>query len=316
MTVKNKEQLIREAIRQFQPVFTEALTQLFQQEFKLADGDFAEEIKSQVASQEFPCIVVSLKAGAESSVVNNITIPTPLALNLSGWMLGMEPPEAVSEEVIEGLQEGTNQILGQLQAAVDGTDRQFQFENVSIKNVAGEDELSELVTGDDGEVMTYSLEVAGETYTLHHFVQGFDPVDADEESAPGDDSQASPEPEPKGTDDEDVDPGSIVDVHQAEFDTISGTNGSNGKSRNIDMLLDVELEVYVELGRKRMKIQDLLKLGKGSLVELDRSAGEPLSIFIGDKKLAEGEVVVVDDRFGIRITQLVGPKERLTGLVS
>jgi len=80
------------------------------------------------------------------------------------------------------------------------------------------------------------------------------------------------------------------------------------------MLLDVDLEVLVELGRKTMLIKDVLKLGKGSVVELDKAAGEPLGIFVNGKKLAEGEVVVVDDHFGIRISQLAGAAERIKSL--
>ena len=80
------------------------------------------------------------------------------------------------------------------------------------------------------------------------------------------------------------------------------------------MLLDVELEVLVELGRKSMKIRDVLKLGKGSLIELNKTAGEPLTIYVNNRKLAEGEVVVIDDNFGIRITKLASPKERIKSL--
>lgn len=315
MAAKNKEQLIQTAFQQFQPVLVEGLAQLFQQEFKVAAGDYIEDPNSQFANQEFPLVLVSIKTGENGAVVNHLAIPMTLALNLYGWMLGKEAPDAVSEEVFEGLQEGTNQIIGQLQAAVDGTEWQFQVENVSVKDIAGDAELAELAAESDAALMTYNLDVTGEAHTIHQIIQGLDSVALDQEPVAENDPGDTANPDPTDAGDEEVDPDSIVDVHRAEFDTISGNNGSNGTPRNIDMLLDVELEIYVELGRKRMKIQDLLKLGKGSLIELDRSAGEPLSIFIGDKRLAEGEVVVVDDRFGIRITQLIGPKERLKSLV-
>jgi len=77
------------------------------------------------------------------------------------------------------------------------------------------------------------------------------------------------------------------------------------------MLMDVELEITVELGRKLSLISDVLKLGKGSILELEKSAGENLDIYVNGKKLAEGEVVVIDEHFGIRITQLISPKERV-----
>jgi len=82
----------------------------------------------------------------------------------------------------------------------------------------------------------------------------------------------------------------------------------------VDMLMDVDLEVSVELDRKTVLVSELLKLGKGSIVELEKSAGEPLDIYVNGRKFAEGEVVVIDDRFGIRITQLLSPKDRVKSL--
>jgi flagellar motor switch protein FliN/FliY len=84
--------------------------------------------------------------------------------------------------------------------------------------------------------------------------------------------------------------------------------------RRLDMLLDLPLDVSVELGRTRMSIQELLGLGPGSVVELDKVAGEPLDILINDRLVARGEAVVVNEKFGIRITDIVSPIERLTRL--
>ena len=85
-----------------------------------------------------------------------------------------------------------------------------------------------------------------------------------------------------------------VDVANPEFSNLSG-DGPSGPTHNMQMLMDVELEVQVELGRKKIKIQDVMSLGKGSVLELDKNAGEPLELYINDTKLAEGEVVVVED---------------------
>jgi flagellar motor switch protein FliN/FliY len=89
---------------------------------------------------------------------------------------------------------------------------------------------------------------------------------------------------------------------------------SDSDPRRLDMLLDLPLDVTVELGRTRMSIQELLTLGPGSVVELDKVAGEPLDILINDRLVARGEAVVVNDKFGIRITDIVSPMERLTRL--
>jgi flagellar motor switch protein FliN/FliY len=90
--------------------------------------------------------------------------------------------------------------------------------------------------------------------------------------------------------------------------------GGEDTSRRLDMLLDVPLEVSVELGRTRMTIHDLLALGPGSVIELDKVAGEPLDILINDRLVARGEAVVVNDKFGVRITDIVSPQERIARL--
>jgi flagellar motor switch protein FliN len=76
-------------------------------------------------------------------------------------------------------------------------------------------------------------------------------------------------------------------------------------SRNIDLLLDVSMRVTVELGRTRMLLSQILELQHGSVVELDRLAGDPVDIFVNDCMIARGEVVIVDDKFGVRITEMV-----------
>ena len=71
------------------------------------------------------------------------------------------------------------------------------------------------------------------------------------------------------------------------------------------MLLDLSLPVSIELGRTKMTVQEILRLGRGSVVQLDRLAGEPIDIYVGDRRFAEGEVVVIDEHFGIRITRVL-----------
>jgi flagellar motor switch protein FliN/FliY len=90
--------------------------------------------------------------------------------------------------------------------------------------------------------------------------------------------------------------------------------GLEGGERSLDMLLDVPLQVTVELGRRRMRIGDLLALAKGSVVELDKVAGEPLDVRVNDQLVARGEAVVVNDKFGVRLTDVVSTRERVRGL--
>ena len=91
-------------------------------------------------------------------------------------------------------------------------------------------------------------------------------------------------------------------------------SAQENQSRRLELLLDVPLDLSVELGRTRMSIQDLLNLSPGSVVELDKIAGEPLDILINDRLIARGEAVVVNDKFGVRITDIVSPSERIARL--
>lgn len=92
------------------------------------------------------------------------------------------------------------------------------------------------------------------------------------------------------------------------------TGKPDDETRDLDFILDIPLDLTVELGRTRMLVNDLLQLGQGSIVELNKIAGEPLEIFINRKLVARGEVVVVNEKFGIRLTDIVSPLERVKSL--
>ncbi|HJX63471.1 MAG TPA: flagellar motor switch protein FliN [Polyangia bacterium] len=94
----------------------------------------------------------------------------------------------------------------------------------------------------------------------------------------------------------------------------SNTSDSAAQGRRLELLLDVPLDLSVELGRARMSIQDLLNLSPGSVIELDKIAGEALDILINGRLVARGEAVVVNDKFGIRISDIVSPSERIARL--
>jgi len=81
--------------------------------------------------------------------------------------------------------------------------------------------------------------------------------------------------------------------------------------QSLDFILDVPLKVTVELGRARMAVKEVLQLTQGSVVELGKFAGEPLEVFVNEKLIARGEVVVVNEKFGIRLTDIISPAERI-----
>ncbi len=99
----------------------------------------------------------------------------------------------------------------------------------------------------------------------------------------------------------------------AEFSELKD-GGVKASPGSLDFIMDIPLEVTVELGRTTLPIYDLLQLGQGSIVELSKVAGEPLEILVNQKLIARGEVVVVNEKFGIRLTDVVSTKERIENL--
>ena len=91
-----------------------------------------------------------------------------------------------------------------------------------------------------------------------------------------------------------------------------GEGVPQGVSQNINLLLDVQLTLTVELGRTKQYVKDILGLGEGSIIELDKLAGEPVDLLVNNKLIAKGEVVVIDENFGVRVTDIVSPSERLS----
>ena len=122
-----------------------------------------------------------------------------------------------------------------------------------------------------------------------------------------------------------MNPSETPETTPVEFDPLQASQvaagsllSDNSPDSNLDMSLDVILDVPVvlslEVGRTRIPIRNLLQLNQGSVVELERGAGEPLDVFVNGTLIAHGEVVVVNDRFGIRLTDVVSPSERIRRL--
>ena len=98
-----------------------------------------------------------------------------------------------------------------------------------------------------------------------------------------------------------------------EFDDSVQTSGVYNDK--LHFLKDLPMNIYIELGRTQMQIKDILELERGYVIELDKLASEPVDVFVNNKKIAEGEVVVIDKHFGIRITNLVDPANRMKDLI-
>jgi len=109
-------------------------------------------------------------------------------------------------------------------------------------------------------------------------------------------------------------PAQPVNVQQAQFASFESTPMTQGEARNLNMLLDIPLQVTVELGRTKHSVKEILQLASGSIIELDKLAGEPVDILVNSRLIAKGEVVVIDENFGVRITDIMSQAERLNNL--
>jgi flagellar motor switch protein FliN len=102
---------------------------------------------------------------------------------------------------------------------------------------------------------------------------------------------------------------------KAEFNDLQdGGADTSARDVNLEVILDVPVTLSMEVGRTRIPIRNLLQLNQGSVVELDRAAGEPLDVFVNGTLVAHGEVVVVNEKFGIRLTDVISPAERIKKL--
>jgi flagellar motor switch protein FliN/FliY len=110
---------------------------------------------------------------------------------------------------------------------------------------------------------------------------------------------------------EDIDAGEDADEVLDEADKSAAPSD---ETKSLDLILDIPLTVSVELGRSKMLINDLLQLGQGSVIELTKLVGEPLEVLVNQKLVARGEVVVVNEKFGVRLTDIVSPMERVQSL--
>jgi len=120
--------------------------------------------------------------------------------------------------------------------------------------------------------------------------------------------------------DTDAQPGDVdvEDIQQHQMDELSGgdlmAEGGSSEDVKLDAILDIPVHISMEIGRTQISIRNLLKLNQGSVVELDRLAGEPMDVLVNGTLIARGEVVVVNEKFGLRLTDIISPAERVKNL--
>ncbi|MNO21719.1 Flagellar motor switch protein FliN [compost metagenome] len=109
-------------------------------------------------------------------------------------------------------------------------------------------------------------------------------------------------------------PGRNLNVQPVQFANLGNPSFGHVDENNLNLLMDIPLKVTVELGRTQRQIKDILELSQGSIIELDKLAGEPVDILVNNKLIAKGEVVVIDENFGVRVTDIVSQWDRIQKL--
>lgn len=252
-------------------------------------------IQNHWLNETFPKVVVRFKIVGDEVAFHVFFMDPDVALTLFALMIDAAPDLELTDEHLEGLKEACSQIWGQVQPLLEDGQK-LKLEDLEVLKVNTPQELNLGVK--EGTIIKYQLGIdKGKKFAIYQYTWSGVSELVEEGAREGIRAEEGG-----------------ANVYQVEFQELSGTTPPPREIRNIDMLMDVELEIYVELGRKIVTIRDILKLGKGSIIELDKAAGEPLSVYVNGRKFAEGEVVVVDDQFGIRLTQLVNPRERIKSL--
>jgi flagellar motor switch protein FliN/FliY len=284
-----------------------------------------EEVRAQFNA---PAVIVSIdyKEGLDGRNVFLLTIPD--ASVVADLMMGGEgtPSDELSELHTSAIAEAMNQMMGSASTAMaEMVDRRVDISapQIQVLDLASETALEELGITDAMVRTSFQLRV-GEL--LDTTLMQLMPVDFARALVDGLMQPAAPaapaaEPAPGADAPAEDDPRHLHALpappvaQPVTFPTLDDVPANPGGS-DISLLLDVPLQVTVELGRTQLKIRNVLELVPGSIIELDKLAGEPVDVLVNGKPIARGEVVVIDEEFGVRITDVASHAKRLRGLAA
>jgi len=266
---------------------------------------------------DIPGILATVSFSRDESFQGNLFLSKGLTASLADlMMLGNGDVEYSPDEHNDALQEMLNQILGSLTADLSGegialngsisqvelTDMEIQREFMADNSMAN----IEISLGSKSYKAFFIFD-SDATTSIDNLFVGFDNSklkDSGKKESRSSGAVSSQKYAEEPT----------VNVSRAAFPDIQDDPVYHGNNINIDMLLDVVLPISVELGRKNMKIKQILDLGQGSVVELNKTAGEPVDLMVNGKKFAVGEVMVADENYAVRIINLVSRAERIKSL--
>jgi len=302
----NFEKLKNQLSQNFQTVnedVNKTLSQLLNQKVSIDAVSF--EKTAEITEEKYPVVSLSfLSGGSINPAVNIVAFSKDLAISMLSWITGESSKDDLSEDHFEAIKEIFERLIDGIKISFPDDKATLQIEKLKVFQANELKFLDEFKGSGEGIIIKYELETTEKKYPINQYVWSISTEKTERKDSMVENKENTSEAMETGK----------VNVQPAEFTSIEKKGIENEVNGNVDMLLDVELDVTVELGKKSILISDIFKLGIGSIVELDKFAGENLDILVNSKKIAEGEVVVVDDQFGIRITQLANPKERLKSL--
>jgi flagellar motor switch protein FliN len=254
-------------------------------------------------------VQVSMDYTGALSGKNLIVFNYPDAGAISSLMMGDDrgvPPAELSEAHQSTIQEFTNQLLSSMATQFSGSlGGGINTTPASLSMAGGGNEL-QLPPGGDLVKVTYDFAIDGVLNSkLYHIM--------DMNMAQGLSSATGVMQQPVSQPQQYQAHGGQVGISPVKFPPLD-EGIPPGVGGNISLILDVPMTLTVELGRTTQLVQDILGLGEGSIIELDKLAGEPVDLLVNGKLIAKGEVVVIDENFGVRVTDIVSPADRLTGL--
>lgn len=249
-----------------------------------------------------PAVLIDIDVEGEGEGKMQAIIPPSVATALSDMMMGGEgvQKEEMEEDDLDATKEIVSNILGAVSSTLSAQNELPKM-NFSIKEITFKNAESTIYLGDFKNLLVYDFSI-GELSNVIMFAIDKKMIDSIEGSgvqeAPAAPLQAAPSAPPAGQGGNFAQPANL---------------GSE-EMRNISLLMDVRLTIRVRIGSKRMLLRDVINMDIGSIIELNQLANEPLDILVDNKKIAEGEVVIVDGNFGIQITTIGSKKERLEQL--
>ncbi len=285
------------------------------------------ELDMNEVISSYPPEVVSVKFTISDNPedIVNVLFEKDVAVKISSWMM-MESDEGVefSEEHLDSIKETANQILSHLSSVLtEELGKRVDFYSIRAEvlklepNLFGfPNPLSSEYSVNMGDEKERKVIMVLSTDVIERFQKGEEEPEstgeiASEEFKNEEGSEVLAEEIEEGSGPQMEESLPIAEKEEILKAEVQLPEEVTGK---MEVLMDLSLPIVIELGRTRMLIKDILELGHGSVIEFDKLAGEPVDLLINDKKIAEGEVVVIEEHFGIRLTHLIKPSERIKRL--